>query len=26
LLNTYPPMLPFLAYPTALAYEMEYGL
>ena len=26
LLKTYPPMLPFLADPTALAYEMEYGL
>jgi hypothetical protein len=26
LLQTYPPMFPFLASPTALAYEMEYGL
>jgi hypothetical protein len=24
LLKTIPPMLPFLAKPTALAYEMEY--
>ena len=26
LLKTIPPMLPFLAKPTALAYDMEYGL
>jgi hypothetical protein len=26
LLKTIPPMLPFLANPTALVYEMEYGL
>jgi hypothetical protein len=26
LLKTIPPMLPFLAKPTALAYAMEYGL
>lgn len=26
LLDTHPPMLPFLVNPTALAYNMEYGL
>jgi hypothetical protein len=26
LLKTYPPMLPFLVTPTALALDMEYGL